>query len=250
MIYITFSEIERFFNLDFIKYLITVYRYVFNISVYLHFYDGYYISLWTVKALDLKFSTKKRSDIYFKGMCVSRSVVSNTLWLMDWSPPDSSVHGIFQARIQEWVAISSLGGSSWPRDWTQSPASPALAGRFYTTEPPGKPISGHSTSWIDSDLTAPVALTAPLVAPLRPLQITPQRVGDTKLHRGSSAPLDTASWPLQAPGDTGCQTLGVRPRTPVRARRHRRASFIRMILYVTFGKYSFGASVALSVKWA
>ena len=31
---------------------------------------------------------------------------------MHWSPPGSSVHGIFQARILEWVAISSSRGSS------------------------------------------------------------------------------------------------------------------------------------------
>ena len=30
----------------------------------------------------------------------------------------SSVHGIFQARIMEWVVISYSRGSSWPRDWT------------------------------------------------------------------------------------------------------------------------------------
>ena len=35
------------------------------------------------------------------------------------SPPGSSVHGISQARILEWVAISSSRGSSWSRDWTQ-----------------------------------------------------------------------------------------------------------------------------------
>ena len=34
------------------------------------------------------------------------------------SPPGSPVHGISQARILEWVAISSSRGSSWPRDWT------------------------------------------------------------------------------------------------------------------------------------
>jgi len=33
-------------------------------------------------------------------------------------PPGSSVHGILQARILEWVAISSSRGSSQPRDWT------------------------------------------------------------------------------------------------------------------------------------
>ena len=34
------------------------------------------------------------------------------------SPPGSSVHGISQARILEWVAISSSRGSSQTRDWT------------------------------------------------------------------------------------------------------------------------------------
>ena len=50
---------------------------------------------------------------------------------MDCSPPDSSVHGILQARTLEWVAMSSSRGSSQPRIL----ASPALAGRFFTTEP-------------------------------------------------------------------------------------------------------------------
>ena len=38
---------------------------------------------------------------------------------MDCSPPGSSVHGIFQARVLEWVAISFYRGSSWPRDRTR-----------------------------------------------------------------------------------------------------------------------------------
>ena len=37
---------------------------------------------------------------------------------MDCSPPGSSVHGILQARILEWVAISLSRGSSRLRDWT------------------------------------------------------------------------------------------------------------------------------------
>ena len=44
------------------------------------------------------------------------------VWLcvpMDCSPPVSSVHGIFQVRILEWVAISSSRGSSQPNDQTQ-----------------------------------------------------------------------------------------------------------------------------------
>ena len=51
--------------------------------------------------------------------------------------PGSSVHGISQARILEWVAISFSSGSPRPRD--SEPASPAFAGRFFTTKPSGKP---------------------------------------------------------------------------------------------------------------
>ena len=36
----------------------------------------------------------------------------------DWSPPGSSVFGISQPRILEWLAISFSRGSSQPRDWT------------------------------------------------------------------------------------------------------------------------------------
>ena len=38
---------------------------------------------------------------------------------MDRSLPGLSIHGIFQARVLEWVAISFSRGSSQPRDWTQ-----------------------------------------------------------------------------------------------------------------------------------
>ena len=45
---------------------------------------------------------------------------------MKCSPPGSSVHGISQARILKWVAISFSRRSSWPRDWTCVFSSPAL----------------------------------------------------------------------------------------------------------------------------
>ena len=47
----------------------------------------------------------------------SRSVVSYSLHPMDCSLPCSSVHGILQARVLEWVATSFSKGSSQPRDW-------------------------------------------------------------------------------------------------------------------------------------
>ena len=51
---------------------------------------------------------------------------------LDCSPPGSSVHGILQARILEWVA----GDLPDPRI---EPVSPVLVGRFFTTEPPERP---------------------------------------------------------------------------------------------------------------
>ena len=48
---------------------------------------------------------------------------------MDSSLPGSSVHGIVQARILEWVTISFSRGSSWPRGQTQVSC---IAGRFFT----------------------------------------------------------------------------------------------------------------------
>ena len=48
---------------------------------------------------------------------------------MDWSPPGSSVHGILQQSIREWIAIPFSRGSSWPRDPTQVSWT---AGRFFT----------------------------------------------------------------------------------------------------------------------
>ena len=69
--------------------------------------------------------------------CHCCSVAESCLTLcdpMDCSPPDS-VHGISQARILEWVAISF--SRDLPNPGTEL-MYPALAGGFFTTKPPGK----------------------------------------------------------------------------------------------------------------
>ena len=48
-----------------------------------------------------------------------------------WSPPGSSVHGILQARLPEWVAIPSPGDLPDPGIELTSLLSPALAGGFF-----------------------------------------------------------------------------------------------------------------------
>ena len=59
------------------------------------------------------------------GVCINWNVIVaiyllSCIWLfsypIDCSPPGLSVHGISQARILEWVAISFSRGPSWPRD--------------------------------------------------------------------------------------------------------------------------------------
>ena len=65
---------------------------------------------------------------------------------MDRSPPVSSIHGIFQARILDWIAILSSRGSSQLTDQTHVSCISCIAGRFFfflTTEPLGKPSSSH-----------------------------------------------------------------------------------------------------------
>ena len=62
-------------------------------------------------------------------LCVSHLVVSNSLWPMDYSLPGSSVHGILQARILEWVTIPFSRGFSQPRDQTWVSH---IAGKFFT----------------------------------------------------------------------------------------------------------------------
>ena len=59
---------------------------------------------------------------------------------VDSSPPDSSVYVISQARILEWVAISSSRGSSDPGIKLTSPVSPAWQVDSLAAEPSGKPL--------------------------------------------------------------------------------------------------------------
>ena len=73
--------------------------------------------------------------------CESESEVAQSFLTLcnpvDCSPLGSSIHGILQARILEWVAISF---SRELPDPGIEPKSPALQAEALTSEPPGKPI--------------------------------------------------------------------------------------------------------------
>ena len=94
---------------------------------------GSCFALWLVLPLFIQ-----RSKLLIGKMCVCVCVcVSCSIVLcnpMDCSPPGFLVHGISQARILEWVAISFSRRSSPPRDWTW-----VLQVDSLPSEPPGKP---------------------------------------------------------------------------------------------------------------
>ena len=115
------------------------------------------LTIWEKKLLDIRQNhclsdKRKRSDFTTSlhvFCCMSHSVVLDSPlsgWArchkctvtqsrltfcnpMDCSPSGSSVHGVLQARILEWVAISSSRGSSQPRDQTWVFR---IAGKFFT----------------------------------------------------------------------------------------------------------------------
>ena len=58
---------------------------------------------------------------------------------MDCSPPGSSVHGMSQARILQWIPFPPLGDLPDPGIEPTFSAPLALGGRFFTAESPRKP---------------------------------------------------------------------------------------------------------------
>ena len=101
---------------------------------------GKFSNLWiSVSSVVNKFLwTNRNSESPLKTWCLvhekwSESEVAQscpTVWdIVDYSLPHSPIHGIFQARILEWVAISFSRGSSQPRDRTQVSC---IVGRRFT----------------------------------------------------------------------------------------------------------------------
>ena len=69
-------------------------------------------------SMEVPQKTKNRTTIWPRNpipghvhVCKVLSAMSNSLWPCGWWPIRSSVHGILQARIQEWVAMPSSRGS-------------------------------------------------------------------------------------------------------------------------------------------
>ena len=94
----------------------------------------------TSKMEKLVWRSLKSSGFYVWSVVCSVAQLCTTLCdPMGCSPPGSSVKGISQARILEWVAFPPPGDPPDPGIEPTSLVSPALAGQFFTAMPPGKP---------------------------------------------------------------------------------------------------------------
>jgi len=88
------------------------------------FYNVKYVYFLTTLKNVYNVLWKSKIDMHI--LCVFTHIVADVWSLscvqlctsMDCSPLVSSVHGISQAWLLDWVAIFYSGGSSWPRDWT------------------------------------------------------------------------------------------------------------------------------------
>ena len=135
-----------------------------------------------------------------------------TLWnTLDCSPPVSSVHGILQARILEWVASSFSRGSSQPRDRTQVSCIAAAAKSLQSCptlcdpidgSPPGSPVPGilqartldwvaisFSNAWkwkVEGKSLSPVRL---LATPWTTAYQAPQSMGFSRQEYWSGLPV-------------------------------------------------------------
>ena len=103
---------------------------------------------------------------------------------IDCSPLGPSVHGIFQARILEQVAISFSRGSSQPRDWTQISC---IAGRFFTVRATKETLISYVLSHFSR-----LQLLATLwtIAHQAPLSMGSSRMVWVAISRGSSQTRD------------------------------------------------------------
>ena len=85
---------------------------------------------WPTTDVDEEFLIHSMGASVF--ICESESasllVMPDSLQLLDYNPPDFSLHGIFPARILEWVAIPFSRVPSWPKGWSQVSC---IAGRFF-----------------------------------------------------------------------------------------------------------------------
>ena len=90
----------------------------------------------------------KAENTYSLHACTLSHFSHVQFWVALWTPPGSSVHGILQARILEWVAVPSSRGSSQPRDGISVSCLLHCQVVSLPLAPPGKPYGMHILLYI------------------------------------------------------------------------------------------------------
>ena len=97
---------------------------------------------YSLPHFQLEGKCQEERGIFFCLFTVLLFVVNKSCPVLLWPSwtvaHQAPLHGTSEARILEWVAIYFSRGYSWPRDRT---CISCTAGRFFTTEPPGKPLT-------------------------------------------------------------------------------------------------------------
>ena len=96
--------------------------------------------LLAIKFLSQCLPLEKFNLIPLVWVCMYAQLCPTLCSPMDCSLPGFPVHGIFQARVLEWVTLSSSRGSSPPRDQTCISCMSCIAGRFFTSWAIGKAL--------------------------------------------------------------------------------------------------------------
>ena len=113
---------------------------------------------------------------------------------MDCSPPGSSVHGVLQATILEWVAISFSRGSSQPRNRAHVSCGFCIAGRLFTLEPLRRPTSAlkDATILMLKLFSSPPGLLAAILASISVLLLIP--ANHTVAQTVKNVPVIQGTW--------------------------------------------------------
>ena len=102
---------------------------------YRHIFHKYLLKMKIFQQLICELIRNKMVETLVENYMWHQVLVLSRVWLcdfVDFSSPGSSVHGILQARIPDWVAIPFSSGFSWPRGWT---CISCIAGKFFTDKP-------------------------------------------------------------------------------------------------------------------
>ena len=122
-------NIKKQFGWDFVKTILIIWQYQFGVASSALWHTSYLSSTVYKAWIMISFGVNLWGKCFSSAVSEVAQSCPTLCSPMDCSPPGSSIHGIFQTRIWEWIAISFSRGSSRLGDQTQVSH---IAGRCFT----------------------------------------------------------------------------------------------------------------------